>query len=101
MWDRLPACHAMKYLIAIAVCLFCLIVLQNGCSSFGERFRQRIDDRREKRQNHWQEFRERFRDPENNDSEEHRHIFRYRWQQRQKESSTEPDDAPTLTEESE
>lgn len=90
----------MKYLIAIAVCLFCLVILQNGCSSFGERFQKRMDERREKRQYHWQEFRERFRDPEKNDSEQHRHIFWRRWQKRQKESSTDDEsNEPLLIEE--
>lgn len=86
----------MKYLAVIAFCLLCLVILQHGCQGIGERFRQRIDDRREKRQQHWQDFREnrfeRFRDPEKNDSEEHRHIFRYRWQQRRRKSSNEDSD---------
>lgn len=98
-----------KYLLAIAVCLICLIVLQHGCQGIGERFRKRMDERREQRQHHWQDFREKrfdrfenFRDPEKNDSEEQRHIFRHRWRNRRKNSQDGNDDLngePILIEE--
>lgn len=42
-----------KYLLAIAVCLICLILLQKGCKGFGERFRERIDERKQQRQDRW------------------------------------------------
>ena len=45
----------MKYLIAIAVILVLWLLVQRGCRGFGERFRERIDDFREQRQERFEQ----------------------------------------------
>ena len=77
-----------KYLLAIAVCLICLVLLQQGCQGFGERFRKRMDERKEQRQERWQDWKEhRFdrREGESSDGER-KHIFRHFWQRRREHS---------------
>ncbi len=84
----------MKYLLAIALCLICLVILQNGCHGIGERFRQRIDERREQRQERWQDWRDhRFRKSDEDDSGDRKHIFRNRWQKRRREQSEPRDES--------
>lgn len=45
----------MKYLIAIAVILALWLLVQRGCRGFGERFKERIDDFREHRQERFEQ----------------------------------------------
>jgi len=45
----------LKYLIAIAVILVLWLLVQRGCRGFGEKFRERIDDFREQRQERFEQ----------------------------------------------
>lgn len=92
-----------KYLLAITVCLICLVLLQQGCKGFGERFRKRIDERKQQRQERWGEWQEnRFqrhenrRDPNHDDSGDRKHIFRQHWQRRREHRDASPDETTTI-----
>lgn len=82
-----------KYLLAIAVCLICLVVLQRGCQGFGERFRKRIEDRRERWEERWGNWHDRRKDETKpDDMNERRTIFRQYWQRRRERSDFEIDE---------
>lgn len=90
-----------KYLLAIAVCLICLVLLQQGCKGFGERFRKRIDERKQQRQERWGEWQQRHenrRDPNPNEEPngDRKHFFRHHWQRRRERSDANNDDISTI-----
>lgn len=88
-----------KYLLGIAVCLICLVLLQQGCQGFGERFKKRMDERRQERHERWQQWRDdRFEKAP--DDGERKRFFRKRWQRnRESEDSDEEPADPILIEE--
>lgn len=92
-----------KYLLAIAVCLICLVLLQQGCKGFGERFRKRIEERKQQRQERWGEWHERHekrRDPidDSNEHEDRKHMFRQHWQRRRERDANDGDSSTILIE---
>ena len=87
-----------KYVAALVLILICLVVLQHGCQGFGERFRKRMDEFRERRQEAIDDRRERWDQRFDRDGGSDGRRFGHRWRDRKKSSDLEGDSSEEIFE---
>ena len=80
-----------KYVASLVLILICLVVLQHGCQGFGERFRKRMDEFRERRQEAIDDRKERWDQRFNRDENDNERRFGQRWRDRRNSSDLEGD----------